>query len=158
MAIVSVDTPRAMRCGTSPPPAHNYHTPAQAGFDIGTDPSPNTLQPTNSLARFVLGETTLRQTTSPTAKPRHPRLPQNHTAHTSAKTAPDTKCQKSPWQSWLRTSVVPRHVVRMSPCNPSATLASGIKPGYRESEHWIVMGMASGVAPLGRRTPTDDAQ
>lgn len=84
MAIVSVDTPRAMRCGTSPPPAHNYHTPAQAGFDIGTDPSPNTLQPTNSLARFVLGETTLRQTTSPTAKPRHPRP--SHATHDCPRT------------------------------------------------------------------------
>lgn len=40
MAIVAMDTPRAMRCGTSPPSAHNYQTPAQAGFDIGHRPQP----------------------------------------------------------------------------------------------------------------------
>lgn len=44
-----------------------------------------------------------------------------------------------------------RHVARMSSCNPFTTLASGIKSGYREPEHLAVMGMASGVATLGRR-------
>ena len=39
----------------------------------------------------------------------------------------------------------------MSSCNPFTTLANGIKSGYREPEHLAVMGMASGVATLGRR-------